>query len=259
MFGAGDWRTPTEERPPAPELRAGDSIELGAGLSARIERVEKDEPRLVELSFDQQGMALFRALFRLGRPVQYSYLKTPLALWDVQSRFAARPWSVEPASAGLGLTFGLIVELKRRGIGIASVTHAAGISSTGSTVLDRRLPLPERYEVNRAAVASISATRKAGGRVIAVGTTVVRALESAAESSGAELEPSSGEATLRISRGFEPRVVGGVLTGMHAPDTSHFALLEAFADGALLERAYAHAVRAGYLGHEFGDACLVVR
>jgi S-adenosylmethionine:tRNA ribosyltransferase-isomerase len=258
LFGAGDWRMPTEARPPPPPVRVGERIELGERLSARIDRIAEHEPRLVDLSFDRDGVRLFRALYELGRPIQYSYLRDPLALWDVQSRFAARPWAVEPPSASLPLSFGLIVELKRRGIGLAFVTHAAGISSTGSETLDRKLPLPERYEVGDAACESIAVTRKTGGRVIAAGTTVVRALESAAQKSGAELEPSIGEATLRIARGFQPRVVDGVLTGMHAPGTSHFSLLEAFADGALLERAHAEAVRLGYLGHEFGDACLVL-
>lgn len=258
-FGAGDWRTPTEARPEPPSFAEGSRIQFSDQLSASVLRVDPDQPRLIDLRFDQRGSAFYTALYRAGRPIQYAYLCAPLELYHVQNTFAARPWAVELASAGRPLRFGLLRELHLRGVGLAAVTHAAGLSSTGSGSLDRRLPVPERYALPEATVRAIQATRARGARVVAAGTTVVRALESAAlERADGALEAHEGEAKLVIGPGFRPRVVDGLLTGMHAPGTSHFALLEAFAPRALLEQASDHAERAGYLEHEFGDSCLVL-
>jgi len=140
-------------------------------------------------------------------------------------------------------------------VSLAWLTHAAGLSSTGDAALDAALPLPERYEVPEATVEAVARARAAGGRVVAVGTTVVRALESAAQDG--RLRAGRGLATLRIDGGFRPRVVDGLLTGLHEDGTSHFELLKAFAPAAFLEPALRHAAEAGYLGHEFGDALLI--
>jgi S-adenosylmethionine:tRNA ribosyltransferase-isomerase len=190
--------------------------------------------------------------------VQYAYLEKELSLWHFQNRYASRPWALEMPSAGHWLTWQLLIELGERGIELAHVTHAAGISSTGSEKLDRMLPLPERYDIDTAAVQAVSSAKKRGGRVVAVGTTVVRALESTFAERGV-LSPGEGEARLILGRGFRPKVVDGVLSGMHELATSHFALLEAFASRPLLEKALQTADRAGYLQHEFGDATLVLR
>jgi S-adenosylmethionine:tRNA ribosyltransferase-isomerase len=259
VLGAGDWRTPTEHRPPPRALVAGERLELGVGLSARVVRAYAaggEPPRLVELAFEQSGAPLWSALYRHGRPVQYSYVRAPLELWHVQTPFASRPWAMELPSASRPLAWQTLLGLRQRGVELAAVTHAAGLSSTGVGELDALLPLPERFEVNAAACAAIRRTRERGGRVIAAGTTVVRALESAA-THAIPLTPTTGEAELRIDREHRLRVVDGVLTGMHEPTTSHFALLEAFADRTLLERAHQHAITAGYLAHEFGDSLLV--
>ena len=250
VFGEGDWRTRTEDRPEPPSLAEGEMLRVGDELSARVAGADGRFARLV---FDRDGAALWRALYRHGRPVQYAHLRAPLPLWHVQSRFASRPWAFEAPSAGRPLSWELLGELRRTGVGIARITHAAGISSTGSDALDRRLPLPERSEVPAETVSRIRETQ---GRVVAVGTTVVRALESRA--ARGQLAPGVDDATLVIGPGFRPRVVSGVLSGMHPPGTSHFAVLEAFAPRALLERALAHAERSGYLEHEFGDSCLVL-
>jgi len=257
LFGAGDWHTPTEHRPPPAPLDAGDSLTFDSELSATVERVSPISPRLVELRFDREGAALWSALYRLGRPVQYSYLDGPLELWHTQTAYAARPWAVEQPSAGRPLTLGLIGELLHRGAKLATVTHAAGLSSTGDAALDAALPLPERYEIPRETVEAVAAARAAGGRVIAVGTSVVRALESGATPGGA-LIAGGGETELLIGPGYRPRVVDGLYTGVHQPGTSHFALVTAFAPMALLERATAEAEALGYLGHEFGDSCVIL-
>ena len=257
LFGAGDWRMRTEDRPPPPRLAVGDRLRF-AGLVATVAAVDAHAPRLVTLAFDRDGALLWRALYAAGRPVQYSYLERPLALWDVQTPFAARPWAVEPPSAALPLTFDLLLALRERGVRVASVTHAAGLSSTGDPALDRLLPLPERYEVPAGTVQAVADAHRRGARVIAIGTTVVRALESAARAGGGGLAAGEGITALRLGPGSGRRVVDAVLTGMHEPDSSHFALLEAFAPRALLLELDARAQQLHCLAHEFGDAALVV-
>ena len=255
LFGDGDWTRRTEDRPEPPPLRPGDTVQCGEGLRATVCAVDPDTPRLLEIEFDLEGPAFWSALYRWGRPVQYSYLRAPLALWHVQTAYAARPWAMEPPSAGRPLTWSLLAELRGRGVEITSVTHAAGLSSTGDPALDARLPLPERFEVRATAVMAVAQARQRAGRVIAVGTTVVRALETAAASG--HLAARAGYTALRIGPGFRPRVVDGLLTGIHEPDSSHFALLAAFASPDLLRSAHRFAEEHAYLGHEFGDSCLV--
>jgi S-adenosylmethionine:tRNA ribosyltransferase-isomerase len=255
-FGEGDWRQRTEDRAAPPPLSSHQQLQVGAALRAEVRAVSPLSPRLVLLRFDASGPALWSALYRDGRPVQYSYLQAPLALWDVQTPYHARPWAMEMPSAGRALTPRLLQELRAHGVGVAWLTHAAGLSSTGDAALDARLPLPERYQVPPDTVGAIAAARRAGGRVVAAGTTVVRALESAA--ADGELRAGAGVATLRVGRAHRLRVVDGILTGMHETGTSHFDLLEAFAPRPLLEEALRHAEEQGYLGHEFGDAMLVL-
>jgi S-adenosylmethionine:tRNA ribosyltransferase-isomerase len=252
-FGAGDYRTPTELRPEPPPLPPGTRLEFGR-LSATV--VGAEAPRLLTLRFDRSGAELWAALYRVGRAVQYSYVERPLELWDVQNRFAARPWASELPSAGRPLSWGLISRLRRRGIEVVGLTHAAGLSSTGSAELDRRLPLPEWSELPEDTLTAIQRVRKAGGNVVAVGTTVVRALEDRAAGEGS-LTAGTWQARLVIGPGFCPRVVTALLTGLHEPTTSHFLLMQAFAPAPLLERATVHAARAGYLQHEFGDSLLL--
>ncbi|MDC0666763.1 S-adenosylmethionine:tRNA ribosyltransferase-isomerase [Nannocystis radixulma] len=257
LLGAGDWRTPTERRPPPPVLQVGDRLVFSEALAAEVVAVSPVSPRLVELRFDREGAALWGALYRLGRPVQYAYVREPLALWSVQTVFAGRPWAAEMPSAGRPLDWDTLLALRRGGVEIAAVTHAAGLSSTGDAALDAALPLPERFDVPAATVAAIARARARGGRVIAVGTTVVRALEGSVRRFGG-LQAGAGETDLVLGPDFVPRVVDGVITGMHGPGESHFELLRAFAGEAALRSAFEHAVAGGYMGHEFGDAALIV-
>jgi S-adenosylmethionine:tRNA ribosyltransferase-isomerase len=257
LFGAGDWRTPTEHRPPPPTLAVGDRVIFEGGLTGTVEVVSPISPRLVELRFDREGAALWAALYRAGRPVQYAYLREPLALWSVQTVFAGRPWAAEMPSAGRPLDWETLLTLRRRGVEVAAVTHAAGLSSTGDPTLDAALPLPERFEIPAASVEAIARARARGGRIIAVGTTVVRALEGCVRARG-ELSAGAGETDLVLGPGFAPRVVDGIVTGMHGPGESHFELLNAFADRDGLRAAFEQAAAAGYLAHEFGDATLIL-
>jgi S-adenosylmethionine:tRNA ribosyltransferase-isomerase len=256
LFGEGDWRTPTEHRAPPPALSPGEAVLLGGGLTAAVTAVSALSPRLVTVRFPLAGGGLWRALYRAGRPVQYAYVSAPLPLWEVQTAFASRPWAVEMPSAGRPLTWSVLEALRARGVGLATVTHAAGLSSTGDPALDAALPLPERYEIPEASASAWARTRAEGGRVLAVGTTVVRALESAWRAHG-ELRAGEGVATLRLRPGDRVTAADGLLSGVHEPGSSHYDLLEAFAGTALLREATAHAEREGYLLHEFGDTMLV--
>lgn len=258
LFGEGDFRTPTERRPAPPKLVVGERLVLSGGLVALVTRVDTEEPRLLEVEFDRTGADFYRALYAGGRPIQYAHVPEPLDLWTVQNRFSSRPWAFESPSAGRPLTWSTLRELKRAGVDVASITHAAGISSTGSDALDRRFPMRERYAVGTATVAAIERAKANGGRAVAVGTTVVRALESAALAHGGALAPAEGTTSLVIGPGFRPSVVDGILSGMHRRGSSHYSLLRAFAPESILDAALVQAEAQGYLEHEFGDSCLIL-
>jgi S-adenosylmethionine:tRNA ribosyltransferase-isomerase len=258
LFGEGDWHTRTEDRPPPPRVEPGDALAIAPQLWAVVESVDATSPRLIVVRFSLEGAALWAALYRHGHAVQYAHVAGPLALWHVQTPFASRPWSVEMPSAARPLAWALVDRLRRAGVRFASLTHAAGLSSTGDARLDARLPLPERYEIPAATIRTIDAARAEGGRVVAVGTTAVRALEGCAASHGGTLVPGEGVTDLRIDAAFRPRVVDALVTGLHELGTSHRSLLQAFAPEPLIARAWNHAESDGYESHEFGDLCLVI-
>ncbi len=184
LFGAGDWRTPTERRESPEVVEAGDGLRLGPALGARVTDVSPISRRLVTIRFDVPRARLWPLLYASGRPVQYSYLSRDLSLSEVQTSYAARPVAAEPPSAGRPLTWSTLLALKRRGVGVASLTHAAGLSATGDPELDRALPLPERFEIPAATLEAVWRSKARGGRLVAAGTSVARALEGAARLGG---------------------------------------------------------------------------
>jgi S-adenosylmethionine:tRNA ribosyltransferase-isomerase len=180
-----------------------------------------------------------------------------LALWDVWTAVAGPPAAFEAPSAGFALDWGALAAMRAQGVAFATVTHAAGLSSTGDPELDRRLPFDEPYRIPPATAVAVNRVRKRRGRIVAVGTTVVRALESAAL--GRRVRSGEGIATLRIGPATALRVVDAVLTGVHEPDTSHHELLRAFVDDATLQRVDTELMARGYRSHEFGDSVLIMR
>ncbi|HJV62268.1 MAG TPA: S-adenosylmethionine:tRNA ribosyltransferase-isomerase [Albitalea sp.] len=256
VFGAGDHRTRTEDRAAPPPLRAGDTLALGP-LRATVLRC-LDHPRLVEVRFEGTADAIWAGIARHGRPIQYAHLAQPLALWDVWTQVAALPVAFEPPSAGFVLDWTLLGALKSRGVGFATLTHAAGISSTGDAALDARLPFDEPYAIGASTVHAIGRTHSRGGRVVALGTTVTRALEHAASREGG-LRAGAGVADQRIGARTRLRVVDAIVSGTHEPGTSHYELLRAFASDAVLRRASRALERHGYRTHEFGDSVLIER
>jgi S-adenosylmethionine:tRNA ribosyltransferase-isomerase len=257
LLGSGSWKRRTEDRPSPPRYVLGTALQLD-GMEARVEASSPVSPRLVKLAFDRSGESFWSALYRAGRPIQYSYLAGPLRLWHVQSTYASRPWAVEQPSAGRPLNGELLLALLSRGIELASVTHATGISSTGDPELDALLPLPERFEIPPETVERIALARGRGGRVIAVGTSAARALEGNAAQNGGTLGAGAGITELKIGPDTQLRVAEGILTGFHERSGTHFSLLQAFAPRELLDAAYTHAETEGYLNHEFGDSTLIV-
>jgi S-adenosylmethionine:tRNA ribosyltransferase-isomerase len=258
LLGAGDYRMRTEDRPPPVALSAGARIIIAPELGASVIERSTLSERLVRLRFDVSGAALWTRLYRHGRPVQYAYQREPLALWSVQTLYAARPWASEMPSAGRFLSMRIFERLRRRGVPIAHLTHAAGLSATGDPAIDRALPLPERYDLPQATVDAVRRCRERGGRVIAVGTSVVRALESAYVRGGGVLIAGEAVTSLRIDRRHRLAVVDGLVTGIHTPEESHFDLLRAFLDEQLLSEGHARARALGYRLHEFGDVSLIV-
>ena len=252
-FGDGDHRTRTEDRPPPPDLRAGDVLRIGP-LRAIVRRL-LGHPRLVAVRFYGSSGAIWAGLARHGKPIQYAHVTRPLALWDVWTRVAALPVAFEAPSAGFLLDWNLLETLAARGVGFATLTHAAGISSTGDPALDAQLPFDEPYDLPGRTLRALLRTRARGGRIIALGTTVVRALEHAG--SRGTLRPGPGLATQRIGAHSRLRVVDAIVTGVHEPGTSHYELLRAFAGDGVLRRATAVLERCGYRTHEFGDSVLL--
>ena len=194
---------------------------------------------------------LTQHLFRHGRPVSYGYLDRSYPLADYQTVFAHRPGSAEMPSAGRPFTADLVTRLLARGIPLVTVTLHTGVSSPEAG----EPPQPERFAVPAATARLVDATRAGGGRVVAVGTTVTRALESAVQRDGT-MAPRSGWTDRVVSPDAPAGVVDGLITGWHEPAASHLLLVESVAGPALTQRAYDAAVAQGYLWHEFGDSAL---
>jgi S-adenosylmethionine:tRNA ribosyltransferase-isomerase len=237
-------------------LNAGDRLALGP-LTATIESLQ-DHPRLVSLRFDGSSDDVWSGLARHGRPIQYAHVPVPLALWDVWTPIAAPPVAFEPPSAGFVLDWQSIGTMRERGIAFATITLAAGISSTGDAELDRRLPFNEPYRIPAAAAAAVLEARRSGGRIVAIGTTVVRALEHAAVRDGL-VRAGDGVANQRLGPASVLRVVDAILSGTHEADSSHYQLLRAFAADAVLADAGAALDALGYRTHEFGDSVFIER
>lgn len=251
-FGNGDWRTRTEDRAAPPTFLRGDTLLLGP-LSARVEDVLR--ARLLRIRFEGRPDAIWSGLARHGRPIQYAHLKKTLALWDAWTNFAAVLAAFEPPSAGFALDWRMLAELGRRNVGFATLTHAAGISSTGDPALDSMLPFDEPYRLPRRTAAALRRAKAEGGRIIAIGTTVVRALEHAARNG--VLAAGDGVATNRIGPNTCLNIVDGILSGTHEIGTSHYELLRAFASDGTLASAGAALNQHGYLTHEFGDSVFI--
>ena len=255
VFGEGDFHTRTEDRPLPPPLTPGDTLLLGP-LQATVEELLA-HPRLVSLLFHGSADQVWAGIASHGKPIQYSHMQTSLELWDVWTKVAGPPVAFEPPSAGFILDWEVLSTIREHGAQFATVTHAAGISSTGDDALDRLLPFDEPYHIPEATAKAVEIARQRGGRVIAVGTSVVRALEDAATEDG-HLRVGDGMAKGKIGPTTRLRVVDAILSGTHERGTSHYELLRAFLEDSTLERATEELTAHGYKTHEFGDSVLIL-
>jgi S-adenosylmethionine:tRNA ribosyltransferase-isomerase len=254
VFGEGNYRTPTERRRIPPELRPGDTLQLGPLTATVLELL--GHSRFVLIRFEGPSERIWEGLARHGRPIQYSHIPAPLSVWDTWTPIAGLPAAFEPPSAGFALDWRTLDAIHRLGVHFATITHAAGISSTGDAELDARLPFDEPYRITEPTARSIRLARAAGGRLIAVGTTVVRALEHAV-SIHESLRETTGAATNKIGPATELRVVDAILSGTHEPGTSHHQLLSAFVDQKTLAKMDQILQQHAYRIHEFGDSVFV--
>ncbi|MFD0026264.1 S-adenosylmethionine:tRNA ribosyltransferase-isomerase [Streptomyces sp. NPDC058382] len=196
-------------------------------------------------------------LRRYGRPIRYGYTERDQPLSAYQTVFALPTadgsGSAEMPSAARPFTAGLVAALVSRGVQFAPLTLHTGVASAEA----HEPPYPERFEVPVTTAWLVNAARAGGGRVIAVGTTAVRALESSA-GPDAVVRPAAGWTDLVVTPQRGVRVVDGLLTGLHEPEASHLLMLEAIAGGAALSRGYGEALSHRYLWHEFGDVHLLL-
>ena len=227
-------------------------IELPGGATATITAPHAGSARLW-LARIRAGEPVVEYLLRYGHPIRYGYVPAEYPLPAYQTAYALEPGSAEMPSAGRPFTPELVTALVARGIQIAPITLHAGLSSPEL----HEPPIPERYEVPAPTALLVNATREWGGRVVAVGTTVVRALETVAGPDGS-LTAGRGWTNEVITPERGIRAVDGLLTGWHEPEASHLRMLEAALGEDLLDRSYAAAADHGYLWHEFGDSQLIV-
>ncbi|HEY3766465.1 MAG TPA: S-adenosylmethionine:tRNA ribosyltransferase-isomerase, partial [Gaiellales bacterium] len=234
---------------PFTAARRGWRLALPGGGHARLLR---GGPRLWQARLDLP-VGLQEHLEAHGRPIRYAYAGADWPISDYQTVFAAEDGSAEMPSAGRAFTDELVTGLVAAGVELAPILLHTGVSSpeTGEP------PFPEWFRVPAATARHVNAVREGGGRVIAVGTTAVRALESAA--GGRNLvSAAEGFTDLVIDEERGVTVVDGLITGWHAPEASHLHLLRAVAGRELVERCYAAAAARGYLWHEFGDLNLLL-
>jgi S-adenosylmethionine:tRNA ribosyltransferase-isomerase len=232
--------------------RAGERLALPGGAAVELLAPYASGPRMWLARLESEW-PLDEILAAHGRPVRYAYVPDAWPLDVYQTVFATQPGSAEMPSAARPFTQRLVAELVSRGVLIAPVLLHAALSSPERD----EPPVPERYAVPEETGRLVEAVRGWGGRVVAVGTTVVRALESAVLDDGS-IAPGRGFATVVVTPDRPPRTVDGLLTGWHEPRASHLDLLEAVAGPDLLTTSYAAALDEGYLWHEFGDSHLVL-
>lgn len=241
-------------RTPLLDARPGDAVRLRGGGTAVLEDPVAAGPRGTRLwaaTVAVPGGDVSRHLADHGRPISYTLGRAPLT--DHQTVFATHPGSAEMASAGRPFSDRLVTRLVSGGVLVVPVSLHAGVSSQEAG----EAPQPEWRDVPAATAHVVNDAVARGSRVVAVGTTATRALESAVEQGG-RVRPVTGPTDLVVTPEQGVRVVAGLVTGWHEADASHLMLLEAVAGAALVGRAYEAALAGPYLWHEFGDSCLLL-
>lgn len=234
------------------DAHTGEIIRLPGEAQATLRAPYRGSKRLWGAALEGTG-DLIEYLYRYGKPIAYLHMRREWPIESYQTVYASEAGSAEMPSAGRPFTLAMLEGLRSAGIAIAPIVLHTGVSSP-----DRdEPPYPEQYRVPEETAARIRRTHTLGGRIIAVGTTVVRALESAATGPG-RIDAASGW-TERIMSGATPlRIVDGMITGLHEPKSTHLAMLEALAGAEHVDAAYQAAIDGRYLWHEFGDSHLIL-
>ncbi|HKW04431.1 MAG TPA: S-adenosylmethionine:tRNA ribosyltransferase-isomerase [Nitrososphaerales archaeon] len=240
-------------------LHEGMVIAFEGDMQCKVESRDTRIKRLWKVRFSKSEKDLISYLHAYGRPISYEYVTSDWGIEYYQNAYSTIPGSMETPSAGRAFTWESLFNLKRKGIQSTFVILHSSLSSYIDEELDERHLLPEEeYFISEKSASDINSARCEGRRVIAVGTTVVRALESASFVSGRVL-PVSGERTkLKITSAHRLKAVDGLLTGFHEPRASHLDMLSAFVPLEELRRSYEEAVQHRYLWHEFGDLNLIL-
>ncbi len=262
--GAEPWvvelRTPLAGGSSAPHrsATAGEVLALPGGATAEV--ISAWPPSAPAVAGSRLWLALLRTpapvpawLERAGRPIRYRYVDRDWPLSAYQTVFATEPGSVEMPSAARPFTPEVVTRLVARGIDVTPIVLHCGVAS----LEEGDPPYAEQYRVPADTARRIELARRSGGRVIAIGTTVVRALETVVDDTG-RVHPGAGWTELVVTPERGVRAVDGLVTGWHEPAASHLLLLEAVAGRPLLEASYAAALDAGYRWHEFGDSHLIL-
>ncbi|MGA7312416.1 MAG: S-adenosylmethionine:tRNA ribosyltransferase-isomerase [Silvibacterium sp.] len=257
VFGEGDFRTRTEGRSKPPALNPGDRLELGP-LRGTVVRL-LNHPRFILMRFEGSPREIWEGLAHHGRPIQYAHVPTPLAVWDTWTPIAGPPVAFEAPSAGFVLDWSTLASMSARKIRFGTITHAAGLSSTGDPELDALLPFAEPYRIPRSTALMIEHAQASSARIIAIGTTVVRALEHTAAMFDGIVPSGERLATQRLGASSRLRIVDAILSGTHEPGTSHYELLRAFVDDETLGRIDRELNAYDYRTHEFGDSVFLER
>ncbi len=239
---------------PYAEDATGLKVKLPGCQSVSLLARFSDSKRLYVGNFSLgQTQSLAPYLNQHGRPIRYAYVEQDWPLEMYQTVFATEPGSAEMPSAARPFTAELVTQLISQGVEIAPITLHTGVSS-GEV---HEAPYPEKFAISTETAARINATRANGGRVIAIGTTVVRALETTADERGVS-HPGSGWTDIVITPDRGVQIIDGLLTGWHEPKASHLLMLEAVANIDVLRMAYTEAIATGYRWHEFGDLHLIL-
>jgi len=249
---------------PAKRLRPGDVVAFASDLSAEV--VEKGEGGEVLLRFDRSGPDLIAALYDHGEMPLPPYIRREAGadardVADYQTMFAEIEGAVAAPTAGLHFTPDLMQAIRDRGIATVPLTLHVGAGTflpvKVEDIAEHRMHA-EYGEITQATADAVNAARAAGGRLLAVGTTVLRLLESAADKDGT-LRPFAGETDIFITPGYRFRIVDLLMTNFHLPRSTLFMLVCAFAGIDRMKAAYAHAIASGYRFYSYGDACLLKR
>ncbi len=242
-------------------IRPGMRLAFGEGaLTAVVKKKREDIPKLWEIQFDPTDRPISRWLETLGRPIKYDYVTERWGLEYYQTAYAAVPGSSEMPSAGRAFTPELLAKIEGMGVALAQIILHTGVSNIDieTEQVEQHTMYEEWYQVSPQAAETINRARARGGRIVAIGTTPTRTLETVTDEQGI-VHPGEGWTSLYITPGYRFKAIDALVTGLHEAKSTRLVLATAFTgDQALVLRAYQEAIAQGYLWHEFGDLSLIL-